>query len=314
MNKDYLKRFLNYKVEDFDEFHKKAYIHAAKRTHKSFRESLKRIEKIYGKPLEQLNLCFLDDPKQTFDTFLTTEYSHQTNISTFCMILKLLKLLGVPVDEYNKFQNKLNIETKKNQINRDDDLKDKLDFLPNYTEMRDLLRTKIDNISQTDTFEDIKYLLIVSMMVLAVPLKLLQYTKMVIVFIQQPQKDNAYLKNYILEDVSGNYFVKSDKISIKINDSHLLKLIRLWIDEYNSTKHFFIAHENAKTGMNNKELRISLNNATKQYFGETLTNSDLRSLYMKNLMDLDPSFKEKLQLSELLGYQNTNILELHKSL
>jgi len=33
---------------------------------------------------------------------------------------------------------------------------------------------------------------------------------------------------------------------------------------------------------------------------------------MKHLMDLDPSFKEKIQLSELLGYKNTNVLDLHK--
>ena len=309
MNKDYLKKFLAYSVADFDEFHMKAYPHANKRTHKSFRESLKRVEKIYGKPLQELNLCFLNDAKETFDKFKETEYSHQTNISTFCMILKILKLLGVPVDEYNKFQNILNIETKKNQINREEDLKDKLAFLPSFQDMKDVLRDKIDNLSESVSFQDVKYLLIVSMMVLSVPLKLLQYTKMTIKFVNA---ESNYIKNFLLEDLDGNYFVKSGEISIKINDPHLKKLIKLWINEFNTTKHFFIQHEDAKTGMNNKELRIALNNATKQYFGETLSNGDLRSLYMKNLMDLDPSFKEKIQLSELLGYKNTNVLELHK--
>ena len=37
---------------------------------------------------------------------------------------------------YNKFQNILNIETKKNQINREEDLKDKLAFLPPFQDMR----------------------------------------------------------------------------------------------------------------------------------------------------------------------------------
>ena len=126
------------------------------------------------------------------------------------------------------------------------------------------------------------------------------------------EADSNYIRNFLLEDIEGNYFVRSGDISIKINDKHLIKLIKLWINEFNTTKHFFIQHEDAKTGMNNKELRISLNNATKQYFGESLTNNDLRSLYMKHLMDLDPSFKEKIQLSELLGYKNTNVLDLHK--
>ena len=155
----------------------------------------------------------------------------------------------------------------------------------------------------------LKYLLILSMMILSVPLKLMQYTKMTIVFVGA---DSKYLKNFLLEDVNGNFFVKSGDVSIKINDSHLIKLIKLWINEYNTTKHFFIQHENAKTGMNNKEIRIALNNASKQYIGEALSNSEIRSLYMKNLMDLDPNFKEKVQLSALLGYKNTNTLELHK--
>jgi hypothetical protein len=308
MNKDYLKKFFSFKVEDFVEFHKQAYPHAHARTHKSFRESLRRIEKIYKKPLNELNLSFLNDAKETFDVLKATDYSHQTNISTFCNILKILKLLGIPVDEYNKFQNILNIEQKKNQMNREEDLKDKLEFLPSFSDMKDILRNKIDNLNESISFQDVKYLLILSMMVLSVPLKLLQYSKMVYKLIEN---DNIN-KNYILEDTNGDYFVKSGDISIKINDSHLKKLITLWINEFNTTKYFFIKIENARTGMNNKELRIALNNATKQYFGETLTNNDLRSLYMKNLMDLDPSFKEKVQLSELLGYKNTNTLELHK--
>ena len=309
MIKDYLKKFLAFKVEDFDEFHRKAYPHAHNRTHKSFRQGLVRIEKIYGKPLEELNLCFLDNAKETFDKFRETDYSHHTNISTFCMVLKILKLLGVPVNDYNSFQNILNLETKKNQLNSEENLKDKLDFLPSLNDLKDLLRTKIDNINETVSFQDVKYLLIVSMMVLTIPLKLLQYTKMTIKFIEA---DSNYIRNFLLEDIEGNYFVRSGDISIKINDKHLIKLIKLWINEFNTTKHFFIQHEDAKTGMNNKELRISLNNATKQYFGESLTNNDLRSLYMKHLMDLDPSFKEKIQLSELLGYKNTNVLNLHK--
>jgi len=225
------------------------------------------------------------------------------------LILKILKMLGVPIDEYNKFQNILNLEAKKNQISREEDLKDKLEYLPNFEDMRELLREKIDNLNETSTFNDVKYLLILSMMVLSVPLKLMQYTKMTIVFVES---ESNYIKNFLLEDLHGNYYVKSGDISIKINDSHLIKLIKLWINEYNTTKHFFIQHEKAKTGMNNKELRIALNNGSKQYLGEALSNSEIRSLYMKNLMDLDPNFKEKVQISALLGYKNTNTLELHK--
>jgi len=309
MNKDYLKNFYKFTVEDFTDFHKKAYPHANERTHKSFNQSLKRIEIIYKKPLNQLQLCFLDDAKDTFEKFKSTDYSHQTNITTFCMLLKILKMLSVPIDQYNKFQNILNLEVKKNNIVREEDLHEKLNFLPSFEEIRNLLREKIDDLNETSTFDDVKYLLILSMMVLSVPLKLMQYTKMGIVFVKPESK---YMNNFLVEDQEGNFYVKSGEITIKINDSHLIKLIKLWINEYNTTKHFFIQHEQAKTGMNNKQLRIALNTASRQYLGEALSNGEIRSLYMKNLMDLDPSFKEKLQVSSLLGYKNNNILELHK--
>ena len=172
-----------------------------------------------------------------------------------------------------------------------------------------MINEKINNINETTSFSDVRNLLLLTMKVLRVPLKLMQYTKMTIVFVNS---DSNYIKNFLLEDINGNYFVKSGDISIKINDKHLIKLIKLWINEYNDTKHFFIQNENSKTGMNNKQLGLALSIASKQYIGETLSNADIRSLYMKNLMDLDPSFKEKIQISALLGYKNNNTLELHK--
>ena len=106
MNKDYLKKFILFTVDDFDKFHRKAYPQANERTYNSFKQSLKRIEKIYEKPLNKLNLEFLEDPNDFFNKLSTSSYSHNTNITTFSQIMKLLKIMDYPLPKCIKFKNK----------------------------------------------------------------------------------------------------------------------------------------------------------------------------------------------------------------
>lgn len=308
MSKDYLKKFVNYDVDDFDEFHKKAYPNANIRTHNNFKQALKRLEKIYGEPLEDMNLKFLNDPKSLFQKLEASDYSHNTNITTFSQILKLLKIVDFPLNEYNKFQTILNVNMKQNTEKREEELKEKLGYLPTLDTLKEILKQKIDEIDDKTTFAEMKSLILLGILILSVPLKLIQYSKMLIVF---GEPESNYINNFLLEDVNGEYFIKSKDISVKLVDKHLIKLIQIWINEYNVTKHFFINNENSKSGMNNKDLRFALATATEEYFDANITNQEIRQIYMKHLMSLDPDFKQKFALSHILGYKDTNVLELH---
>lgn len=308
MNSDYLKKFINFSVKDFDSFHQKAYPNAHARTHNSFRQGLKRLEKVYGDKLENLNLCFIKDPLDLYDKLNLSDYSHNTNITTFCMVLKLLKIVDVPLQEYNRFQNKLNLIAKDNQQNREDSLKEKLEFLPKFEDLKNLIRNKIDKLNQETSFQDIKQLVLVALMILSVPLKLVQYSRMAISFFKH---DNKAIKNYIIEDMDGDYYIKSTDLSIKITDKHLKKLLKLWISDFNSTRFLLIANEESKVAMNHKDIRIALNTATKEIFEISFTNADIRSMYMRSLMELDPDFQQKLMLSKLLGYKTNDTIEMH---
>ena len=295
MNKDHLKKFTTFSVKDFDEFHRQSFPNANEITHKSFAQGLKRI-------------------KDLFNSLQTSDYSHNTNITTFCMVLKLLKLLGVSLQHYNKFQNLMNIMVKENQVANESILKEKLNYMPDFATLKNIVRKKIEAISATSTFDEVKHLLIVAIMTLAVPLKVSQYAKMKIVV----EPDSNYLNNFLLEDLSGNFFLKSKKntgdhneVSVKLVDDYLIDLLKLWINEFNTTKHLFITREDAKTGMNRKDLNIVLASATQSIFNIQLSNTDLRDMYMKNLMDLDPSYKQKIAISQMLGYVNNDCLELH---
>lgn len=310
MNKDYLKKFLNYSIKDFDDFHRQAYPNANERTYKSFSQSLKRIETVYKNDLNKINLSFLDNPHDLWTKLDSSDYSHNTNITTFSNVLKLLKIVDYPLHEYNKFQTILTTHLRKNNIEREKEIQEKVGYLPDLSTLKKIVIENIKLIDDESDFEDVKYLILLALMILSVPLKLIQYSKMKIVFGNYELKNQN--NNFLLEDLNGNYFIKSKDLSIKITDKYLIDLIKIWIDQFNSTGFLFLKNENSKTGMNNKDIRIALRTATQKYFDIDLSNQDIRQIYMKHLMALDPDFQQKLTLSHILGYKNTDILELHQ--
>ena len=99
MNSDYLKKFINFSVKDFDSFHQKAYPQAHERTHNSFRQGMKRLEKVYGDKLENLNLCFIKDPLDLYDKLNLSDYSHHLTSNKH----EIKPYVSFYVDMKNKF-------------------------------------------------------------------------------------------------------------------------------------------------------------------------------------------------------------------
>ncbi len=303
---EHLKKFFLYSVDDFDQFHQQAFPNASKATHKCFRQSLSRIEKIYDNELSKLHLKFIESPEQLMKKLETSDYTRNTIINTFTHILKLLKLCDTPLHHYNKFLKVLNYHAVQRQINIDEELKEKMDFLPSFDKLREILKENIKNVDQSASFVEMKHLLILSLFVLTVPLKISEYTGMKINFIDD---GNKYL--YIDPDTDDMTLVFKEN-RIKVTDESLKKILNEWITGYNNTNYLLIGNEESKKSMNNKDIRHSLAIASKDILGVSLSNSDLRHSYMKYLMDLDPDIKQKIQLSKILGYKNTDRIDLHK--
>ena len=303
---EHLKKFFLYSVDDFDDFHRKSFTNASEATHKCFRQSLSRIEKIYDKKLEHMHLKFIDSPEDLMKKLETSDYTRNTIINTFTHVLKLLKLTDTPLHHYNKFLKVLNYHAVQRQNNIDEELKEKMSFLPPFDKLRELLKENINKIDEDTSFFEMKHLLVLSLFVLTVPLKISEYANMKISFIDEGTK---YL--YIVPETEEMTLVFKDN-RIKITDKSLIKLLQEWINGYNNSNFLLIGNEESKKAMNNKDIRNSLSTASKDIFGISLSNSDLRHSYMKYLMDLDPDINQKIQLSKILGYKNTDRIDLHK--
>jgi hypothetical protein len=308
---DYLKKFYIYSIDDFDKFHKQAFPNASKATYLSFTQSLKRIEKIHNKTLPNLSLGFLKDPTELWEKLTASDYSQNTIITTFTNILKLLKLMDIPLHKYNKFLEILNYHSQKRQNESNEDLKEKLDFLPDFQSLREIIKTRIQNIDNNIQFSEMKHLLLMSIMILSVPMKANNYISMRSIFDGEPTKDNL---NYLVHDDEDeqNFTFKYKTTTIKVVDKDLKKILSIWLNGYNPTNWLFISNEDSKKPMTGKELRLSIAIGSKDIFKISLGANDLRSAYMKYLVDLDPDMNQKIQLSKLLGYKNTDRLDLHK--
>ena len=86
-------RFYNWDKDSFDKLHEKAYPHSSKATRTSFYQTLKRLEVIYDKPIEELDLIYLKDPVKLYQHIKESKYTDNTLTTTFTSILKMLKML-----------------------------------------------------------------------------------------------------------------------------------------------------------------------------------------------------------------------------
>jgi hypothetical protein len=303
---DYLKKFYPYTVKQFDEFHRKAFPNASKSTCYSFEQSLKRIEKIYDEPLPKLNLCFLKDPNELYNKLLESDYTENTIITTYTHVLKLLKLLDYPLNQYNKFLEILNYNSQKRQTRQEEELREKLEFLPDFQSLRNIIKARIKEVDFNLQFSEMKHLVIISMLVLSIPMKPNNYLGLKFAWF------SGNGGNYLVHDDEENWEFVFKEQTIKIVDEDLKKILDIWHNGYNRSKYVLISNEDSKKPMTVKEIRNSISLATKDIFDIALTAMDLRNAYMKHLIELDPDMEQKIQISKILGYVNTDRLDLHK--
>ncbi len=304
---EYLKKFYVYSVEDFDAFHRQAFPNASKSTYHSFEQSLKRIEKVYDSKLQKLDLSFVKDPKELWDKLNASNYTQNTIITTYTHILKLLKLMDIPLHHYNKFLEILNYHSSKRQAEQQEELREKLEFLPDFTSLRNVVKSRIKVVDFNLQFTEMKHLVLMAIMTLSVPMKPTNFVNM-----RKAYFDGNEQSNWFIYDEEDNFEFHYKSNIVKVVDKDLQKLLELWINGYNTTKYFFISNEDSKKPMSAKELRTTIAMASKDIFDIALTATDLRTAYMKYLIDLDPDMEQKVQLSRLLGYQTTDRLDLHK--
>tara|TARA_R110001606_G_scaffold62209_1_gene145001 strand:- start:2836 stop:3783 length:948 start_codon:yes stop_codon:yes gene_type:complete len=306
-------------VDDISKLHNDAFQTASTSTKTTFKQSLKRIEKIYNKPFNQINLHFVEQPKAFMTMLEDSHYSENTKLATVASILKLIKLIGAPLLIYNEWLTYLKDKTNEKQQGNDVVLKSKLKVLVNYKDIRHIIAEKAEDfeLSETKTLEEFRDFLIVALFVLQIPVRVSNYVNMKVV------DDEEFI------DKNNNYLLLKDNtyklIFNKYRTSHILgtkrinivnPTIQFLIDKYltvfnKDSTNFLIQSEKNKRPMNGRQIEESFKTSIEAVTGHELSIDNLRASYMKHILELDPEFQDKLDIAQIMGYSTTAIMEKH---
>ena len=307
-------------AEQLATLHNEAFKSASKSTKTTFLQSLKRIEKIYGKPFIELRLAFIDDPISFCDEMDGSKYSENTKLTTLTSILKLLKLIDCPLPIYNQWLETLKHKTEERQKNDDSNLQKRLKVLMEFKTIKSLVTAEIEKYVKGDfELDDFKDFLILALFTIQIPVRVSNYVSTKVIDDIEFQDD---LGNFILINEHEYKFIFNryrtshilGRKDLNVTDKNLQYLIDRWLGEYNKdSQNFLIISEKNRRPMNGKQIEQSIKKSSEKIFKFPLTIDNIRASYMKRIVDLDPDFQDKLDICNILGYSTTSVMDKHDS-
>ena len=123
-------------INQLSDLHNQSYSNASNSTKSTFLQSLKRIEKLYNLKFPDIKLSFIENPEELIKKMDESNYSENTKLTTITNILKLLKIVDVPLITYNHWLTILKDKTEDRHARDADKLKDKLSVLVDFKLIR----------------------------------------------------------------------------------------------------------------------------------------------------------------------------------
>lgn len=308
-------------ADDLSKLHDMAFPNTSKATQTTFFQSIRRIERLYNKPMPEIKLAFLDDPEAFCSMLDKSKYSVNTRLTTITNILKLLKIIDAPLVNYNKWLDILKTKTTARQNEEADNLKKKLAVLTDYKDIKMLVYDKASNYTTSDDMpmEQFRDFLILALFTLQIPVRISNYVNMRVVddevFVNE--RDNFLLVTDDEYKFIFNRYRTSHLIGRKVllvKEKTLQFLIDKWLATYNKDSQNFLIQSNTnRRPMNGKQIEKSIKEISSKLFDTEFSVDNIRASYMKRIADLDPDFQDKLDIANILGFANPSVIDNHSS-
>tara|TARA_R100000654_G_scaffold12996_2_gene28270 strand:- start:6251 stop:7198 length:948 start_codon:yes stop_codon:yes gene_type:complete len=306
-------------VEELSNLHDSAFQTSSKSTKTTFRQSLKRIEKIYNKPITSIGLHFVEKPKEFIKMLEASSYSDNTKLATVASILKLIKIIDAPLIIYNEWLAYLKEKTNEKNDLEDLKLKKKLKVLVDYSSIKSIVENSASKYESNKEIpiDEFKNFLIVALFVLQIPVRVSNYVNMKVVddidFVDEKSnylllRDDEYL--LIFNKYRTSHIMGTKEINI-INPT-IQFLIDKWLTEYNKdSTNFLIQSLKNKRPMNGRQISEAFKQGISKITGTDLSIENLRASYMKHILELDPDFQDKLDIAQIMGFSTTQVMDKH---
>lgn len=309
-----LSHFYSYKLNDFVKLHDDIYANQTKSSKNIFKSTLHRIEKIYGKPLQELEMCFCKNVKDLYALLIDTSYSENTMIQTISTCVKILKMVDAPLSLINSYVSFMKQKNEVLQHKKKLEIQNEYSLTPDWNNIKDKVTSKFEyytNQENTINYNDFLNYLILNLFVLQPPNRGLNYVNCKIHMGKTVPDDISH--NYLLIDKSKFTFIFNNnrKNSIlpqrvlAVTDDKLKKLLDIYLTKYyiNGKNRWFLKNNS------NKELRnIDIQKAVKKslllLLQENLSIDDLRASYLRHIYAMDLDLLDNLEIINMLGIQN----------
>ena len=307
------------KVNDFSSLHDLAFPNTSKATKTTFYQSMRRIERLYGKELPEIKLDFLEDTDHFIAILEKSKYSQNTKLTTLTNILKLCKIIDLPLIQYNKWLSILKEKTEERQKTEEQVLKKKLKVLTDFKDIKMMVYDKANDYINNDmSLDDYKDFLILALFTIQIPVRVSNYVNMKVVEddVYTNDKDNFLVVNDDSYKFIFNRYRTSHILGRKVllvKEKTLQYLIDKWLSEFNKdSSNFLIVNSKNRRPMNGRQIEQSIKKITETIFHSPLSIDNIRASYMKRIADLDPDFQDKLDIANILGYANPEIIDKHE--
>ena len=304
-------------MEDFIEYYKENNGTTSSHTITAMKGNLRRIEKIMGEDLENLNVNDFKDVDKVVDD-LIENYSISTTVSTILAIISFLKFKDGDeslIEDYKDMLNELIQERNKDNNNQELTGKEEENWIE-YPELKSKVEKEAEEfLNKKKSFSAYRNFLIMALLTLQPPTRLGNYLEMAYKNKNSLKNGGRGLKktkNYILynnnvENPEYTFIFNKYKtaktlgqITQVIENKTLNKLLHKWFEEYNTKKQIFLINSNNKpttqTGITN-----GLSSISKKLFNKHLTGNSFRHIFITHFLSTNPSIQEKQEVLKLVG-------------
>ncbi len=310
-------KFYNYSEKQFTDLYKAFSPNASKSTIQTFETALKRIEKIYKKSIENLNLDFINDPNDIIKKFADTEYSKNTMYSTVNMINKLIIMIDAPLTlkkQWGDMVKKLTQERDNAQLDNAKTRNESENWI-DYKELLEIVEKEVDEVFNKENIKtnDFRNLLIFSLYCLMPPARIGNYLDCKVI------RDNAdnlpATHNYIIiKNLDNNpsfYFVFNKYKTVKSLGSHMFKvenakliaMLYRYFKHHNKDGEYFLMSRGKELTQPN--LTNILKRTSQDLTEKNLSCNMLRHIYITHFLSENPTLRQKLEIAGAMGQTYT---------
>lgn len=306
-------KFYNFSEKDFTNLYKEFSPNASKSTIQTFETALKRIEKIYQKSIENLNLDFINNPDDIIKKFADTEYSKNTMYSTINMINKLIIMIDAPLALKKKWGDIVKKLTQERDNAQLDNAKtrNESDNWIEYKELLEKVEKEIDTVFEMENIKsnDFRNLLIFCLYCLMPPARIGNYLDCKV--IRDDANNLPSTHNYIIiKNMDNNptfYFVfnkfKTAKSlgtqMFKVENIKLTALLHRYFKYHNKEGEFFLMSRGKELTQPN--LTNILKKVSYDLTEKNLSCNMLRHIYITHFLSENPTLRQKLEIAGAMG-------------